>query len=176
MGSGMDMDTQIRGATSINGSNSPLYLLDGMPVDAAAINSIPAADVETIEVLKGGQAAIYGSQAAGGVIAVYTKRGNVNYDYSKEPAPGTVTLRLPGYYRAREFYAPRYDTPKQAPRPDPRRTTLYWNPRVRTGADGQAQLTFFTSDESGTFRMVAEGLTASGQPSMGAAEIKVDGK
>ncbi|GAB2952521.1 hypothetical protein GCM10027048_17060 [Hymenobacter coalescens] len=172
-GTGMDMEAQIRGGTSISGSNAPLYLLDGVPVDAAAINSIPVADVESIEVLKGAGAAIYGSQGANGAIAVYTKRGNPSYDYSKEPAPGSVALRRPGYYRAREFYAPRYDNAKQPARPDPRRTTLYWNPTVRTDANGRAQLTFFTSEEAGPFRLLAEGLTATGQPGLGSAELKV---
>ena len=89
---------QIRGASSINGSSEPLYIIDGTPIESGNISSIdgdatfsPIAginpnDIESIEVLKdAASAAIYGSRAAGGVILITTKRGSgsrtqINYD------------------------------------------------------------------------------------------------
>ena len=65
---------QIRGIGSINGSSSPLYVVDGIPSDGNP--NIPAEQVESIDVLKdGAAAAVYGTRAANGVILIKTKRG-----------------------------------------------------------------------------------------------------
>ncbi|MEN9918650.1 MAG: hypothetical protein RL662_1086, partial [Bacteroidota bacterium] len=67
----------IRGNRSINASNSPLYVVDGIPRNE--ISDIPVADIESIEVLKdAASTAIYGSRGANGVILVSTKRGQIN--------------------------------------------------------------------------------------------------
>ncbi|SMB95491.1 TonB-dependent receptor plug [Hymenobacter roseosalivarius DSM 11622] len=174
-GSAPNYQVQIRGASSISGSSAPLFVLDGIPVDIDAINTIPVIDVETVEVLKGPSAAIYGSRGGNGVIAIFTKRGSANYDYSKTPAPGIATAVLPAYYQAREFYAPRYETaarPAQ-PRPDYRSTTLYWAPTLRTDATGQAQVSFYCSDDASTFQVTVEGLSDAGTPGAGTGEFKV---
>lgn len=70
---GESADILIRGAGNINGM-SPLYVVDGVAQDAGF--NFNMRDVESIEILKdAGSAAIYGSQAAGGVILITTKRG-----------------------------------------------------------------------------------------------------
>lgn len=67
----------IRGNRSINASNSPLYVVDGIPRNE--IDDIPVVDIESIEVLKdAASTAIYGSRGANGVILVSTKRGQAN--------------------------------------------------------------------------------------------------
>ncbi len=66
---------RIRGVGSLNASNSPLYVVDGVPYDGnlSAINSM---DIETITVLKDAAAnAIYGARGANGVVLVTTKKG-----------------------------------------------------------------------------------------------------
>jgi TonB-linked SusC/RagA family outer membrane protein len=65
---------QIRGASTINGGNGPLYVIDGiLSQDAMFLNP---ADIESIEVLKdAASAAIYGVRGANGVILITTKRG-----------------------------------------------------------------------------------------------------
>lgn len=76
----------IRGRKSLSGSNSPLYIVDGVPVDN--INDINARDIESVEVLKDASAqSIYGARASNGVILLTTKRGKsgeiqVTYDAS----------------------------------------------------------------------------------------------
>ena len=70
---GESADILIRGAGSINGM-APLYVVDGVAQDAGF--NFNMRDVESIEILKdAGSAAIYGSQAAGGVILITTKKG-----------------------------------------------------------------------------------------------------
>lgn len=65
----------LRGASTLNGGTDPLYVVDGIP--GVNLNLIPAADIESIDVLRDASAtAIYGSKAANGVIIVTTKRGS----------------------------------------------------------------------------------------------------
>jgi len=71
-----NLNIQIRGVTSANGSVNPLLLIDGVATPLFNLQTINPSDVETISVLKdGAAAAIYGAQAAGGVILVTTKKG-----------------------------------------------------------------------------------------------------
>ena len=65
---------QIRGITSITLSNEPLFVVDGIIVDS--IDNIDPGEVESIEVLKGAAATIYGSQGAAGVILIQRKGSN----------------------------------------------------------------------------------------------------
>lgn len=71
---GKAMDIKIRGTSSINYSNAPLYVLDGFPV--GDLKQISGADIESIEILKdAAAAAIYGSRGANGVVIVTSKQG-----------------------------------------------------------------------------------------------------
>ena len=93
---GGGLSIRIRGASSINASNEPLYVIDGFPIDNSAnfgsggaasvatnlsprnpLNSLNPNDIESIEILKDASAtAIYGSRGANGVIMVTTKKGS----------------------------------------------------------------------------------------------------
>ena len=64
---------RIRGNGSLHGSNDPLLVVDGSPV--VSIANISPNDVESIDILKGSSAAIYGLRGANGVIIIKTKRG-----------------------------------------------------------------------------------------------------
>ena len=66
---------QIRGDISINGSSSPLIIIDGVTGSLDELNSLNGSDIESISVLKDASAAIYGARAASGVVLVTTKRG-----------------------------------------------------------------------------------------------------
>lgn len=109
---GGGMSIRIRGSSSINASNEPLYVVDGFPIDNSPnlsagdattfsqvntgtnnspknpLNSINPADIQSIEILKDASAtAIYGSRGANGVILVTTKKGSgeklsINYNAS----------------------------------------------------------------------------------------------
>jgi len=70
---------RIRGTSSLNGSNSPLMVVDGFPWgDAGNLKQINPDDIESIEVLKdASSAAIYGSRGANGVILITTKKGKI---------------------------------------------------------------------------------------------------
>jgi len=65
----------IRGINSINLSSAALIVVDGITVDASVLSSIPPTQVESIDVIKDGSAAIYGSRGANGVVLIETRRG-----------------------------------------------------------------------------------------------------
>ena len=66
----------IRGTNSINSGTAPLYILDGVPIEASDFNTINPADIESISVLKDASStSIYGARAANGVIVITSKRG-----------------------------------------------------------------------------------------------------
>lgn len=77
---GEGIRVRIRGSGSVNSSNQPLYVVDGVPLASGAIGASVADinfnDIESFEVLKdAAAAAIYGSRAANGVVMITTKRG-----------------------------------------------------------------------------------------------------
>jgi TonB-linked SusC/RagA family outer membrane protein len=88
---GSGVTVRIRGTTSINAGNDPLYIVDGVPVESgtlagisqsgsqpSALSAISADDIESMEVLKdAGALAIYGSRAANGVVLITTKHGKL---------------------------------------------------------------------------------------------------
>lgn len=80
-------DMRIRGNRSINGSNDPLVIVDG--VQGGSWGDIPPADIKSIEVLKDASStAIYGSQGANGVIIITTKK----------PELGKMSVSYNGYF------------------------------------------------------------------------------
>ena len=83
---GTGMSIRVRGATSVQASNEPLYVVDGIPSDN--ISGLSPNDIESIQVLKdASSAAIYGARAANGVVLITTKRGKA----------GTPQVKLSAY-------------------------------------------------------------------------------
>jgi TonB-linked SusC/RagA family outer membrane protein len=79
----------IRGVTTFGGGNNPLWVVDGIVVDAGGIGYLNQSDIESIEVLKDAtSAAIYGTRAATGVIMVTTKKGKA----------GALSVSYNGFY------------------------------------------------------------------------------
>ncbi|QNF34695.1 TonB-dependent receptor plug domain-containing protein [Adhaeribacter swui] len=162
---------------SIRGQqNSPLYLLDGMPILEGTVSGISQFDISRIEILKNtASAAIYGGRASGGVIALFTDRNN---DEPKEVTPGTYIIihHAKGYSKVREFYSPKYNGTTPASNEPDLRTTLYWNPSVKTNAQGKATVTFYTTDCTTSYRAQAEGISDEGKPGRGEVLFQVNSK
>lgn len=88
---GGELSIRVRGTTSFNGSNDPLYIVDGVPVDK--IDFLSPNDITSMQIMKDASAAaIYGSRAANGVVLITTKTGqrgeakvtlNVQYGLNK---------------------------------------------------------------------------------------------
>jgi TonB-linked SusC/RagA family outer membrane protein len=114
---GGGMSIRIRGATSINASSDPLYVVDGLPIGTGGgiappgrdpLNFLNPNDIESITVLKGGEAAsIYGANAANGVVLIQTKAGRQGVpqiEYTTSVSASQVT-RLPSMLTAAQFAA-----------------------------------------------------------------------
>jgi TonB-linked SusC/RagA family outer membrane protein len=85
---GGDASVVIRGSGSLRAGNSPLYVVDGIPVEGG-LQDLSPGDIQSIEVLKdASSAAIYGSRGSNGVILVTTKQGT--------KGPGRITLSANG--------------------------------------------------------------------------------
>lgn len=93
----------VRGNNSITQSNSPLYIIDGFPVENPNNNAINPNDIESIEFLKDASAtAIYGSRGANGVIVITTKKGkegppvvSFNSSYGIQNVVKTIEMMSP---------------------------------------------------------------------------------
>src|ERR687895_774927 len=110
---------RIRGPTSTNASNEPLYVIDGQPLGTDAgggvtpgrdpLNFLNPEDIASITVLRdAGAAAIYGTNAANGVVLITTKRGQQGegprFEYTGSVSASNVT-RVPSVLNAEQFRA-----------------------------------------------------------------------
>ncbi|HRF39947.1 MAG TPA: TonB-dependent receptor plug domain-containing protein, partial [Saprospiraceae bacterium] len=95
---GSGLDIRIRGFGSINATQEPLYVVDGVPYVGGTSNINPD-DVESISILKDASAtALYGSRAANGVVMITTKRGKKGRNnVSLKVTQGFATRGLPEY-------------------------------------------------------------------------------
>ncbi|WP_026778175.1 SusC/RagA family TonB-linked outer membrane protein [Polaribacter sp. Hel_I_88] len=94
---GAGSQIRIRGGSSLNASNDPLIVIDGLPLTGVNLSSINPNDIESFSVLKDASAtAIYGSRGANGVIIISTKKGRSEYtlDYDYQIAFGEVKDRI----------------------------------------------------------------------------------
>ena len=95
---GEDPSIRIRGIGTVNGSSSPLYVIDGVPF-GGNISDLNPQDIESMSVLKdAASAALYGNRASNGVILITTKKGkqgklNINLDVKL----GTFSRGIPEY-------------------------------------------------------------------------------
>jgi iron complex outermembrane receptor protein len=96
---------RIRGGASLNASNDPLIVIDGVPVDnnnlpgsANLLNTINPNDIESMSVLKDASAtALYGSRASNGVIIVTTKKGTkgkIKFNFNTQLSAGIISKEV----------------------------------------------------------------------------------
>lgn len=177
-GVGSDMTVTFNRGINWGSDPVPLFILDGMEVDLTTILSIPASNVENIELLTDvGNLAIYGSRGGNGVIAVNTKPGGAVFAERE----GIINRAFAGYYIPREFYAPDYSEQLVIHAKPDSRSTIYWDPNVIMNSSGTSRVRFWTSDDTGsrfqnreiTYRVHVEGITSTGKPIVGSTYINV---
>jgi hypothetical protein len=192
-----DDNVNMRGTANLGGNSTPLFLVDGVPITTGnfsglpeevgqntgdellsattsaidKIKTIPLADIEKVEILKSPQnLAIFGTEGANGVIAVYTRKGKSAKGTAV--ARGIIEQKIAGYASHKSFYSPKY-TPKteKAEKPD-LRTTLFWEPEIVL-QNGNTEHSFFTSDQTGKYKVIVEGISESGKICIGSTEFEV---
>lgn len=151
----------VQGSTRLSESPEPLFILDDIPVDFEMIEFIPAVDIDFIDVLKGAEASVFGSRGGNGIILIYTRKGY--YTSDEKAIKGLLAFKYLGYQGIKEFYSPDYSVPDERHIVPDYRSTLYWNPNV-IFKDGKAQVSFYSSDQEGTFEIRMEGILRNGKP------------
>lgn len=137
----------------------PLMLVDGIPVfDTDKIMAFDPLKIKKLEVIDG----LYylGPMSFSGIVSFSTYKG----DLAGFPLdPRALVQSYEGVQGKKEFYAPMYDTPDQLKSRTPDfRNLLHWSPQVMTDEQGKKSLSFYSSDQPGTYKVVVQGLTANG--------------
>jgi hypothetical protein len=153
-----------------------LVFLDGRKLDGNEVidifnnGALDAEGIAKIDVITKYNLAMVAA-LGGPAILIYTKRDYIHKDYT----PSVVNINPKGFNRVREFYSPRYDRPGNANSQPDLRTTVYWNPYLKTDETGKTSFNFFNADGPGTYRVVVEGINADGQLGRKVFRYTVDG-
>lgn len=121
--------------------------------------SIMPEDIAKIEVVRHNMAVknFLGKNEAGYVL-ILTKLGTSRKQYN----PSIANITPKGYNKVRDFYSPKYTPGVNDKAPD-LRTTVYWNPYLKTNEQGETSFNFFSADGPGTYKVVVEGIDAAGE-------------
>jgi hypothetical protein len=131
--------------------------IDGVVGD---IDQVRPDDVEVIEIILPPNSYIYGSDGLNGVIDITTRPGGQHAeDIISE---GILPIKVQGFYKARQFYSPKYEHPNDYINRKDLRSTIYWQPELATDKDGNAEISFYNADGKGTYRVVVEGMDEKG--------------
>jgi hypothetical protein len=147
-----------------------LVLLDGIPIfNHDIIFNYNPLLLERIDVYDGRY--VLGGNLFFGIVALYTDRNSYP---ELMPDPYTQILSYPSPQARRVFYAPDYGDPARlGSRLPDFRHTLYWNAEVAATDDGRADVSLFTSDMTGTWQVLVEGVTTSGRPVSATCRLEV---
>ncbi|WP_428654351.1 hypothetical protein [Runella sp.] len=137
----------------------PLIMLDGIPVfDTDKIMAFDPLKIRKLEVIDG----LYylGPMAFTGVVSYTTYKG----DLAGFPLdPHALVLSYEGVQGKKEFYSPLYETSDQLKSRTPDfRNLLYWSPQVITDEQGKKSVSFYSSDQAGTYKVVLQGMNKTG--------------
>lgn len=150
-------------------NNQTLVLLDGIPVlDHELLYDYNPLLLHRIDVYYDRYQV--GGRNYNGIVALYTE----NNRYPElTPDPATRIFQYESPQAPRLFFSPDYSSGSGGNRLPDYRTTLYWNPEIETGGESSVSVPFYTSDLTGRYRIVVEGLTDSGEVVCGTTDFSV---
>lgn len=140
---------------------TPMLILDNVPTDNFDYSMLNVNDISDAFVSPATSVMpIFGSRAANGAIVINTKKGFVE----KNSLNKNMQVLAPiGYQQQVTFYSPAYETEEQRNNMAPDlRSTIYWNPGVRTDSSGMAHLSFYSADLPSQYGFVIEGVSSVG--------------
>ena len=120
-------------------------------------NGIGSGDFKLLDSIEGGNYVF--------LIYLELRPGAFNTD------PSFIHTDITGYYEARSFYSPNYQSPEKS-KPD-ERTTIYWAPNITTNKNGEAAMSFYNADPATTIKVDVQGLTDKGIPIAAVAGYEV---
>jgi hypothetical protein len=153
-----------------SGGRTPVQVYVGsLPVDANFLSSLQSSEVESVEIfLNDGVSGINRNTQTKGVLVInkkVVKKQKITLAQLQEliPKQNVITFAVQGYTKAKEFYSPKYDVNKAGTLGGDLRNTIYWKPNVITDkTTGTATISFFNSDQRGSYRAIIEGIDAEG--------------
>lgn len=166
----------LRSAKTVNAGQitiEPMLLIVDGTSSNLSLDDLSPGSVETIELLKGQNASIYGIRGASGVLVI-TTRQNMLVPVTQSAGVGTVQFNRLGFYKAREFYSPKYENYTPSPNQPDLRSTIFWKPELVTDKDGNTSFDFYNADTPGTYRVVVEGIDDKGNVGRQVYRYKVE--
>jgi hypothetical protein len=137
----------------------PLILIDGIPIlNVNKFLSIPPSEIDKVEIIY--DYYVLGRTTYGGIFHLYTKKKNSASLIDTKNLSFYKFVGFTGLNKLREInYTDENDLKS---RKADYRNTLYWNPEIVTGENGESTISFYTSDEKGEFLITIEGVGENG--------------
>lgn len=151
-------------AVTFNGPGEPLLYVDGLQWNSTEMleqYGMTVMDIENVAFLRGTAGAAFNT--INGVILITSRRAGSGILQNKTPTNVARVTPL-GYQKNVDFYSPKYEVAKEINSTvKDLRTTLYWNPSVKTDEKGTARVVFYTGDRDSKMDIRIEGLTKWGE-------------
>jgi len=151
-------------------SEDPFIMLDGLPIfDADKIMAFDPLKIRKLEVVT--RRYYMGVLSLPGIVSYTTYAGDLG-GYTIDPH--CVVLNYEGLQLQREYYTPTYENAKQreSRMPD-QRDRLFWAPSLTTDKNGKQHLEFYTSDLTGSYEVLVEGMSPGGASGSGKTKFNV---
>jgi hypothetical protein len=168
---------RIRGTSSILLNKEPLVLVDGIPAGGTpfsfdeendtAGDRMMMVDVSTIDRIEVTTHVnvLYGEAGRNGVISIFTKAGATNRLDNLQSQKAVDVFKIAGFSPSGSFKMPTYDDLTIPKDTRDYRSTIYWNPNLKTDdLSGSCAVSFFAADLPGRYRVVVEGVSKEGKP------------
>ena len=137
----------------------PAVLINGTEADINALDLYALEEVTRLAYIDADESTGIASNGQNGVIVMEVRDINRTTSTGNE---SIAKVMVAGYCKPVEFYAPRYDIPTKERKRD-LRTTIAWNPNLRSNKDGSASMSFWSADRRNDYNVVLEGITDEGE-------------
>jgi hypothetical protein len=140
--------------------NQALILVDGVPVyDIENLLTVSSKELQKIDIIY--RRYYFSDYIFDGIVSFTSKKGDMSALESDKTGYRQV---FEGYKPLYYFYSPDYsiDSLKSSRIPD-FRNTLYWKPDLKSAVNGKTSVEFYTSDESGLYTVIVEGISLTGK-------------
>ncbi|MBI1768548.1 MAG: hypothetical protein HYR67_09250 [Bacteroidetes bacterium] len=144
----------------IRSKSEPLFVIDGiLTKNKSFFMKLKPVDILKVKIINNlNKLTQFGALGKNGIVLVETKRGQ-----AYKASESTTTLKITGMNQPLDYYIPDYSKFSHPRVPD-LRPTLFWTPTVRFNSSGKASVSFYTSDDVGSFVVRIKGIAKNGEP------------